>query len=62
MKEEEEAEMTLLVDGKGDLIQRHEVLYVNGVRYLIEPVRKVSVYEHPPSIETTPETSRIILS
>lgn len=46
----EGAEMVFLADGKGDLIQRSEILCVNGVRYLIEPVHEVSVYEHLPSI------------
>lgn len=37
--------MTILAESTGNLIERHEVLYVNGVRYLLEPVRDVSFRE-----------------
>ena len=34
--------MTMFEDSTGFLIERHEILCVNGVRYLLEPVRDVS--------------------
>ena len=34
--------MTLLTDANGDLIQLHNILEVNGVRYLVEPAECVS--------------------
>lgn len=32
--------MTLLADGDGNLIERHDLLCVNGVRYIVEPQTK----------------------
>ena len=34
--------MTLLTSTNGDLIQLHNLLEVNGVHYLVEPVECVS--------------------
>lgn len=35
--------MTISVDGDGHLVELHKNLEVSGVRYLIEPVRGVSI-------------------
>lgn len=50
--------MTLLADGEGALIERHEILCVNGVRYLIEPLQEVNVHVHLPLIRTASKCSR----
>lgn len=46
MNNEDEAIMTLILDGDGKLAERPETLCVNGVRYLLEPLIVVSGRGH----------------
>lgn len=54
--------MTLSVVVDGHLVERHENLELNGVRYLLEPVPSVSYCWHLPPANETAETFRIIKS
>ncbi len=36
--------MTLLADGEGGLEERHDILCLNGLRYLLEPMPAVSLH------------------
>ena len=54
--------MTLLADADGNLTERHDVLCVNGARYLIEPLHKASFHIRLPFIRTASKYSRRDLS
>ena len=47
--------MTLLTDAKGDLIEHHEILEMEGVRYLLEPIQYVSSDKQLDKIDATTE-------
>ena len=50
--------MTLLADGDGNLIERHDILFLNGVRYLVEPLHKVKFYPRLAFLRTDSNYSR----
>ena len=50
--------MSLLADGDGNLTERHDILVLNGVRYLVEPLHKVSLYIRLPFLRTDSIYSR----
>lgn len=50
--------MTLSVDADGHLVELHKSLEVNGVRYLIKPVRAVSCCLHPLCTDAAAEALR----
>ena len=50
--------MTLLADGDSNLIERHDILILNGVHYLVEPLHKASVYARLPFLKIASNYSR----
>ena len=50
--------MPLLADADGNLTERHDILCVNGVHYLIEPLHKVSYHARLPFNRITSEYNR----